>query len=137
MLRTLVVLAFLIPVLFPVLVQSQQEHPTELPYLQPAVIFVPDTSKYESYRVKVVNPTDSQVVIESATPSCGCILATIQRSRCTAEDPGDIYVAVTVARMDDLQPMTIDVVTNRTRKTPLRLTLWKKHVEGDSLQGNN
>jgi len=106
--------------------QQQQERDTTLPYLQPAVRIVTDSAEYESFRVSVINPTDSGVVIESLEPSCGCILATIQRSRATREKPGDIYVAVTTSRMDTLQPMTIDVITNRTREHPLRLTIWKR-----------
>lgn len=101
---------------------------TTRPYLDPAEVVVTDSSAYASFHVKVINPGDSLVAIESIQPSCGCLLATIQNSNSTRQRPADIYVAVTTARMDTLQPITIDVFTNRTGSTPLRLTIRKRNL---------
>lgn len=87
---------------------------------------VPDTTTpYHSLRLHVANHTDSLVVIERVEPSCGCILATVQRSLIKAGGEGEIYVAVTTARLDNEQPAAVDVFTSVNRDVPLRLNIWK------------
>lgn len=97
---------------------------------------VSDTAKYESFRLKVINESDSIVYIEQAQPSCGCVLVTVQRALATKDQPGDIYVAVTVEKMSVDQPITIDVHTNRNRSTPLRLYI-RKHPPAKAPAGND
>jgi hypothetical protein len=80
-----------------------------------------DTARYESFRLHLLNPTDSLVVIDRIETSCGCILATLQNRFATRDTPGDIYVALTVDKLDRDQPVTVDVYTNATGPGPLRL----------------
>ena len=80
-----------------------------------------DTARYESFRLHVLNPSDSLVVIDRVETSCGCILATLQNRFMTRTVPGDIYVAVTVDKLDREQPVTVDVYTSATGTAPLRL----------------
>ncbi len=98
---------------------------TPEPHLSITNYYVSDTSTYESFRLKVLNESDSLVIIEQVHPSCGCILATVQRNIATKEEPGDIYIAVTSDRVTPLQPIVIDVFTNRNRTVPLRLFIRK------------
>lgn len=99
---------------------------TPEPRLNITQYYVSDTSKYESFRLKVLNNSDSLVVIEQVHPSCGCVLATVQRNIATKDNPGDIYVAVTSERVSAIQPIVIEVITNRNRKTPLKLYINKR-----------
>jgi hypothetical protein len=85
-----------------------------------------DTARYESFRLHLLNPTDSLVVIDCVETSCGCILATLQNRFATREHPGDVYVALTVAKLDSLQPVTVDVYTNATGAKPLRLYIRRQ-----------
>ncbi len=87
---------------------------------------VADTATYVNFRLKVFNGTDSLAYIERAEPSCGCILVTVQRSLVTRAEPGDIYVAITVAKVSVDQPITVDVYTNRNRQNPLRLYIRRR-----------
>jgi uncharacterized protein DUF1573 len=96
------------------------------PRLSITEYFVGDTAKYENFHLKVINDGDSLVVIESVQPSCGCILTTLQRGTVTKGHDGDIYVAITTARVDTLQPIVVDVFTNKNRKEPLRLFIRKR-----------
>jgi hypothetical protein len=80
-----------------------------------------DTARYESFRLHLLNPTDSLVVIDRIETSCGCILATLQNRFATRDTPGDVYVALTVDKLDRDQPVTVDVYTNATGPGPLRL----------------
>lgn len=97
-----------------------------MPRLSITEYFVGDTAKYENFRLKVFNDSDSLVYIEEATPSCGCVLVTVQRALVTKDRPGDIYIAVTTAKMSIDQPITVDVVTNVSKGIPLRLYLRKR-----------
>lgn len=99
---------------------------TPEPRLNITQYYVSDTSKYESFRLKVLNNSDSLVVIEQIHPSCGCVLATVQRNIATRDNPGDIYVAVTSDRVSATQPIVIEVITNRNRETPLKLYINKR-----------
>ena len=99
---------------------------THSPHLDITEYLVSDTAKYASFHVKLINDDDSLTVIESIQPSCGCVLATVQRSLATAKKPGDIYVAVNTERMDTLQPVVIDVITNRNRNHPLQIAIRKE-----------
>jgi len=96
-----------------------------IPRLNITVYWVSDTTTYESFRLKVLNDSDSLVVIESVHPSCGCVLATVQRNLATKDNPGDIYVAVMTDRLSPEQPTAIDVFTNRNRTTPMRLNIYR------------
>jgi hypothetical protein len=80
-----------------------------------------DTARYESFRLHLINPTDSLVVIDRVESSCGCILATLQNRFATRETPGNVYVALTVDKLDTDQPVTIDVYSSATGSAPLRL----------------
>ncbi len=99
---------------------------TPMPRLSVTEYFVGDTTKYESFRLKLFNDSDSLVYIEEATPSCGCVLVTVQRALATRDRPGDIYIAVTTDKMSVDQPITVDVVTNVSKGVPLRLYLRKR-----------
>jgi hypothetical protein len=105
---------------------TYQPQDTTIPYLDIKERMVSDTAAYDTFRLHVINPGDSLVVLEQVVPSCGCVLATIQHNLATKGHPGEIYVAVTTSRLDSLQPITIDVVTNQTRTLPLRLTIRKQ-----------
>ncbi|HVZ40199.1 MAG TPA: DUF1573 domain-containing protein [Candidatus Kapabacteria bacterium] len=108
---------------------SMQAQP--MPRLSITDYVVSDTSKYENFRLKVINESDSIVVITRAQPSCGCILVTVQRTLCLKNEPGDIYVAVTSNKVSALQPITVDVYTNRNPDAPLRLTIRKADPKAD------
>jgi len=102
------------------------------PSLSVSEYIVSDTTKYESFHLKVLNRSDTAVVIERAQPSCGCVLVTVQRNIARKNEPGDIYVAVTSAKVPPLQPITVDIYTNMNRTTPLRLFI-RRTVISDSL----
>jgi hypothetical protein len=104
-----------------------------VPHLNINEYIVSDTTKYESFRLKVINEGDSLAVIERATPSCGCVLVTVQRDIARKGQPGDIYVAVTSAKVPPLQPITVDVYTSLNRTTPLRLVIRRAEPR-DSVQ---
>lgn len=80
-----------------------------------------DTAKYESFRLLLLNPTDSVVAISRVETSCGCILATLQNRFATISTPGNVYVAVTVDKLDRQQPVTVDVYTTAHGDKPLRM----------------
>ncbi len=96
------------------------------PYLNYQSYIVNGAETYVSFRLKVINPTDTLAIIERVQPSCGCVLATVQRSFSTSIIPGEIYIAVTTEKMDTLQPVTVDVYTNQNRIIPLRLYIKRK-----------
>lgn len=108
-----------------VLAMTLYQQPTPTPRLNMTEYWSSDTAKYESFRLKVLNNSDSLVVIERVHPSCGCVLASIQRTRSTKDTAADIYVAVTVDRLSPDQPTAIDVFTNRNREVPMRLNIYK------------
>lgn len=101
----------------------QQVEPA--PRLSITELWVPDSVPHESIRLKVINDSDSLMVIEKVHPSCGCVLATVQRSQATKDKPGDIYVAVMTERLSPDQPTAVDVFTNRNRTVPLRLNIYR------------
>jgi hypothetical protein len=86
---------------------------------------VSNSTQYQSLRLHLINETDSIVTINSVHPSCGCVLATVQKSIASKDSDGEIYVAVTTSKVDSLQPITIDVMTN-AKLPPLRLTIHRK-----------
>jgi len=98
-------------------------------YLEETEHWVTDSTRYQAFRVNLINTGDSAVYIDRVHPSCGCVLASVQRNRATKEKPGEIYVAVTTAEMDTLQPITVDVFTRNTPDAPLRLYIRKKTTD--------
>lgn len=86
---------------------------------------VNDTAESVSFRLYVRNNLDSLVVIERVDPSCGCILATVQKSFVHKGHDGEIYIGLMVDRMNDYQPFTVDVYTSANRTVPLRLYIRK------------
>lgn len=94
--------------------------------LEPESLIITDTARYVSLHVRLINETDSAITIEKLHPSCGCVLANVQRSKATKEQPGDIYVSVSTERMDTLQPVVIDVFTNHSTVSHLKLSLLKQ-----------
>src|SRR5687768_319951 len=84
-----------------------------------------DTARYESFRLHLLNPTDSLVAIDRVETSCGCVLATLQNRFATRTRPGNVYVAVTVDKLDAEQPVTVDVYTTAHGTTPLRLSILR------------
>lgn len=94
--------------------------------LEPESVVVTDTARYVSLHVRLVNETDSAVFIEKLHPSCGCVLASVQKNKATKEHPGDIYVSVSLERMDTLQPVVIDVFTNNLTTPHLKFSLLKQ-----------
>lgn len=95
-------------------------------YLDRSEYVVADTGKNESFHLHLINTTDSLVIIEDVRPSCGCILATTQRTVASKELNADIYIGFITAKVSSTQPITVDVYTNRNRTTPLRLYIRKK-----------
>jgi hypothetical protein len=91
------------------------------PRLSMTEFIVSDTAKYESFRLKVFSDSDSLAIIERAQPSCGCVLVTVQKNIVRKGEPGDIYIAITSAKVPPLQPITVDVYTSLNRTSPLRL----------------
>lgn len=89
---------------------------------------IPDTSEHASFRFHVRNSSDSLAVIDRVEPSCGCIMATVQKSFVVKGREGEIYVGLVVSRMSDIQPYTIDVYTTLNPDKPLRLTIQKVDV---------
>lgn len=77
-------------------------------------------------RLKILSTREGEERITGVDPSCGCILATVQRSRITSEKGGEVYVAVLTEQMSDDQPYTVDVLTTANPESPLRLTIWKR-----------
>lgn len=90
---------------------------------------VADTSESVSFRLYVRNNSDSLVVIDRVEPSCGCILATIQKSYVRRNHDGEIYIGLMTSRMNDWQPFTVDVYTSINTKEPLRLFIRKQADE--------
>lgn len=90
---------------------------------------VGDTSESVSFRLYVRNNSDSLVVINRVEPSCGCILATVQKSYARKDHDGEIYIAFMTSRMNDWQPFTVDVYTSINSKEPLRLYIRKHEQE--------
>jgi hypothetical protein len=104
------------------------------PRLNITEYIVSDTAKYESFHLKVLNNSDTALVIERAQPSCGCILVTVQHSIARKEAPGDIYVAVTSAKVPPLQPITVDVYTSMNPSTPMRLYIRRAEPRDSTQQ---
>lgn len=98
---------------------------TPMPRLSVTELWVPDSVPHESIRLKVINDSDSLIIIEKVHPSCGCVLATVQRNHATKDKPGDIYVAVMTERLSPDQPTAVDVFTNRNPTVPLRLNIYR------------
>jgi hypothetical protein len=94
-------------------------------YLEPREYITADTSQFESFRLRVMNQSDSAVVITSFETSCGCFLASVQRSVATRQHPGELFISLTVDALSKEQPTTVDVFTTAA-KAPLRLTIWRK-----------
>jgi len=94
--------------------------------LEPESVIIADTTRYASLHVRLINETDSAVFIERLHPSCGCVLASVQRNKATKEHPGDIYVSVSLEKMDTLQPVVIDVFTNNPAIPHLKFNLLKQ-----------
>jgi hypothetical protein len=92
-------------------------------------LWVSDTSEFADFRVQLLNPADSAVYIQQIKPSCGCVLATVQRTRATREKSAEIYVAVVTERMSNDQPVVIDVYTSQAPEVPLRL--WIRKLKPD------
>lgn len=122
-------MTLLLTMVMQLLLVTAQTHQPEQLRLDRTEYVVLDTATYVSFRLKLINESDSVVVIERADPSCGCVLVTVQRSLATRDQPGDIYVAMTVAKMSLDQPITVDVYTNRNRTAPLRLYLRRASKE--------
>lgn len=95
---------------------------------------IPDTSEHASFRFHVRNSSDSLAVIDRVEPSCGCIMATVQKSFVVKGREGEIYVGLVVSRMSDIQPYTIDVYTTLNPDKPLRMTIRKVDVTDDNGQ---
>ncbi|MGE3801359.1 MAG: DUF1573 domain-containing protein [Candidatus Kapaibacterium sp.] len=87
---------------------------------------VVDTSEFNTFRLYVRNTTDSLVVLDRVEPSCGCILATIQKSYARKEKDAEIYIGFSTKRMSDTQPYTVDVYTSMNPDSPMRLYIRKK-----------
>ncbi|MCE7933457.1 MAG: DUF1573 domain-containing protein [Chlorobi bacterium CHB2] len=94
--------------------------------LYPETVIIADTARYASLHVQLINETDSAIFIESLHPSCGCVLASVQKNRATKEHPGDIYVSVSLERMDTLQPVVVDVFTSSSATPHLKFNLLKQ-----------
>ena len=92
---------------------------------------VVDTSEYITFRLHVRNSSDSLGIIDRVEPSCGCILATIQRSFIRKEKDGEIYIGLSTKRMSDTQPYTVDVYTTMNPDSPMRLYIRKKKEQSD------
>lgn len=90
---------------------------------------VSDTSESVSFRLYVQNTTDSLVVIEHVEPSCGCILATVQKSFARPGHDAEIYIGLMTKQMNDWQPFTVDVYTSVNKEKPLRLYIRKEVTE--------
>ena len=101
---------------------------TDSVWLSPTPYITKDTSHYVSYRLHINTSGDSSLTIQRIQPSCGCILASVQRSIATKEHPGEIYVAIDTEKLDSLQPVTIDIETIPP-KPELRAYIFKYHAE--------
>jgi hypothetical protein len=97
-------------------------------WLSPTPYITKDTSHYVSYRLHIYTTGDSSLTIHRIQPSCGCILASVQRSIATKEQPGEIYVAINTEKLDSLQPVTIDIETIPP-KPELRAYIFKYNAE--------
>jgi hypothetical protein len=111
----------------------EQEHEDTIPSqhalsLNMTSYVVPDTVQYHSFRLYVKNAIDTAAIIDRVEPSCGCILTTVQKSLVLPDHDGEIYIALTVDRMSNTQPYTVDVYTNQNPTSPLRLWIWKGKV---------
>ncbi len=93
---------------------------------------VSDTSESVSFRLYVQNTADSLVVVERVEPSCGCILATVQKSFARPGHDAEIYIGLMTKQMNDWQPFTVDVYTSVNKEKPLRLYIRKEVTEPNS-----
>lgn len=96
----------------------------DAPRLEPVSYVTLDTSKYISYRLYVMS-IDTTLEIHSITPSCGCVLASVQKSKVRTGQPAEIYVAINTEQLDSLQPVTIDIQTEPAVVPPLRAYVYK------------
>jgi Protein of unknown function (DUF1573) len=126
-------MSYLFSIAFTLLAAAMQLQKSPTPHLNITEYIVSDTAKYESFRLKVINESDSVAIIERAQPSCGCILVTVQRAVARKGEPGEIYVAITSAKVPPLQPITVDVHTNLNR-TPLRLVIKRPDPPDSTIQ---
>ncbi len=107
-------------------------HPQLPPlHLDKTEYIVSDSAKYMNFHLYLHNESDSAVFITRVDPSCGCVLASVQRNRAMRDKPGDVYVAVTTGLMDTLQPITVDVYTTKDPSSPLRLFIRKKPLSAE------
>jgi hypothetical protein len=102
--------------------------PADSVWLSPTPYITKDTSHYVSYRLHIYTSGDSSLTIHRIQPSCGCILASVQRSIATKDHPGEIYVAINTEKLDSLQPVTIDIETIPP-KPELRAFIFKYNAE--------
>lgn len=98
-------------------------------YLDQTEMVVSDTSKSAALHLHVINTIDSLLIVEEVHTSCGCVMATPQRTVATKTQPADIYIGVLTAKVSTLQPITVDIYTNRNRTKPLRLYIRKEEMD--------
>ena len=89
---------------------------------------VEDTATAASLHLYVRNRTDTMSIIDRVDPSCGCIMATVQRRNARPGDSAEIYIGLMPEQMSRTQPYTVDVYMSSDPTRPLRLTIWKREA---------
>lgn len=96
--------------------------------LSKTTYIVEDTATAASLHLYVRNTTDTLSIIDRVDPSCGCIMATVQRRNARPGDSAEIYIGLMPEQMSTTQPYTVDVYMSSDPTRPLRLTIWKRHA---------
>lgn len=96
--------------------------------LSQTTFIVEDTATAASLHLYVRNTTDTMSIIDRVDPSCGCIMATVQRRNARPGDSAEIYIGLMPEQMSITQPYTVDVYMTSNPTTPLRLTIWKRQA---------
>jgi hypothetical protein len=99
--------------------------PVQLNYQE---YWVSPRTTYESFNVRIQVRGNDTITIDRAVPSCGCVMATIQKNRATKQRPGEVYVAITSRNVDPLQPVTIDIYTSDNRSVPKRVYIRRSPI---------
>ena len=96
--------------------------------LSQTTFIVEDTATAASLHLFVRNLTDTLSIIDRVDPSCGCIMATVQRRNARPGDSAEIYIGLMPEQMSTTQPYTVDVYMSSHPNKPYRLTIWKREA---------
>jgi hypothetical protein len=96
--------------------------------LSQTTYIVEDTATGASLHLYVRNRSDRTSIIDRVDPSCGCIMATVQRRFARPGDSAHVYIGMMPDQMSLTQPYTVDVYMSSAPSKPLRLTIWRREA---------